>query len=63
MNIKKDIPGILESGDKWFRVWILRPFGAQDDDYAFTVVKLNASPSASLASRPSAVAAQAIFTA
>jgi len=31
MNIKKDIPGILESGDKWFRVWILRPFGAQDD--------------------------------
>ena len=34
MNIKKDIPGILESGDKWFRIWILRPFGAQDDDYA-----------------------------
>lgn len=31
--------------------------------HALTVVKLNASPSASLASRPSAAAAQAIFTA
>ena len=39
---------------------------AQDDipiNYAFTVVKAKASPSASLASRPSAAAAQAILTA